>query len=98
MPGFRFTRAATDDLLAIYLEGLERFGLAQADRYNDGLKRTFAFLAETPRAARLREEIDPPVRAHPFKAHMIVYEEVDDGVLILRVRHGREDWISSPEG
>lgn len=98
MPAYRFTRAATDDLVAIYLEGLDRFGVAQADRYHDGLQRTFAFLAETPRAARLREEIDPPVRAHPFKAHIIVYDEADDGVLILRVRHGREDWISSPEG
>jgi toxin ParE1/3/4 len=98
MPAYRFTRAATQDLVAIYLNSLERFGAVQADRYHDGLQRTFAFLAETPRAARLREEIQPPVRAHPFKAHIIVYEEIDEGVPILRVRHGREDWISAPEG
>ncbi len=98
MPSYRFTKAATDDLLTIYLAGLEQFGVAQADRYHDGLERTFAFLAETPRAARMREELNPPVRAHPFKAHIIVYDETGDGVLILRVRHGREDWISTPEG
>lgn len=97
MPSYRFTKAATDDLVAIYLAGLEQFGLAQADRYHDGLERMFAFLAQSPRAARMREELDPPVRAHPFKAHIIVYDETDDGILILRVRHGREDWISTPE-
>lgn len=98
MSAYRFTRTATDDLVAIYLEGLEQFGLVQADRYHHGLQRTFEFLAENPRAARLREEISPPVRAHPFKAHIIIYDEVGDGVLILRVRHGREDWVSSSEG
>lgn len=97
MPSYRFTKAATDDLLTIYLAGLEQFGVVQADRYHDGLERMFAFLAETPRAARLREELNPPVRAHPFKAHIIVYDETDDGILILRVRYGREDWISTPE-
>ena len=97
MLSYRLTRAATDDLLTIYLAGLELFGVAQADRYHDGLERMFAFLAETPRAARLREELNPPVRAHPFKAHIIVYDETDDGILILRVRHGREDWISTSE-
>lgn len=97
MSTYRFTRAATDDLVAIYLEGLEQFGPVQADRYHNDLQRAFEFLAGNPRAARLREEIDPPVRAHPFKAHIIVYDCSDDGVVILRVRHGREDWIASPE-
>ncbi|OZA61452.1 MAG: plasmid stabilization protein ParE [Sphingomonadales bacterium 39-62-4] len=95
MPSYRLTTAATDDLLAIYLAGLEQFGIVQADRYHDGLERTFAFLAQTSWAARMREELDPPVRAHPFKVHIIVYDETEEGVLILRVRHGREDWVSA---
>lgn len=81
--------------MTIYLAGLDQFGVDQADRYHDGLERTFAFLAQTPRAVRMREELDPPVRAHPFKAHVIVYDETEGGVLILRVRHGREDWVSA---
>ena len=94
---YRFTKAATDDLVALYLEGLEQFGPVQADRYHNGLQRTFDFLAENPRAARLREEISPPVRAHPFKAHIIVYDEVDDGVLILRVRLGARIGFHPPK-
>ena len=50
---------------------------------------------EFPRAARERLEIDPPVRAHPYKSHMVVYVIEGDDVLILGVRHGHEDWMSS---
>jgi toxin ParE1/3/4 len=97
VPDYRLSFAASDDILNIFLEGLERFDLAQADKYHHGLASTFGFLAEYPRAARLRDEIDPPVRVHPYKAHIIVYEiGADDTVLILRVRHGREDW-QTPE-
>lgn len=75
------------------------FGLAQADRYHEGLSETFEFLMRFPRAAREREEISPPVRAHPFKTHIIIYEvDTGDIVTILRVRHAREDWISDARG
>ena len=71
------------------------FGPAQADGYHDGLEATFNFLVEYPRAAREREEIRSPVRIYPYKAHLIVYElGPNDNVLILRVRHAREDWLS----
>lgn len=96
MPRFRLTRVAADDLTAIFLEGIEQFGLPQADAYHEGLSAIFGFLADYPHAARLREEISPPVRVHPYKAHLVVYDVGDENeVIILRVRHGREDWISS---
>jgi len=76
---------------------LAQFGLDQADRYHEAMAATFDFLAEYPRATRQREEIDGPVRVYPYKMHVIVYElEPDDTVVVLRVRHGREDWLSQP--
>lgn len=43
--------------------------------------------------ARERHEISPPVRIHPFKAHLVVYRVEDNGdILIIRIRHGHEDW------
>ena len=76
---------------------MDRFGLAQADRYHDGPEAAFVFLSEYPRAALLRHEIDPPVRAHRYKAHLIVYEiEAEGGIVVLRVRHSREDWHNDP--
>lgn len=71
------------------------FGQHQADRYHEGLEEAFELLATYPRAARSREEIDPPVRAYRYKAHLIVYVlDEDDRVTILRVRHGHEDWMT----
>jgi toxin ParE1/3/4 len=94
---FKLSNKAVEDLLQIWTEGAVQFGVAQAERYHDGLEAVFQFLAENPRAARLRLEIVPPVRAHPFKAHLVVYEVEDDqNILILRIRHGREDWVSDP--
>jgi toxin ParE1/3/4 len=96
VPRFRLTRAAVDDLTSIFLDGMEQFGLPQADAYHEGLSAIFAFLADYPRAGRLREEISPPVRVHPYKAHLVIYDVAnEDEVVVLRVRHGREDWTSS---
>jgi toxin ParE1/3/4 len=40
-------------------------------------------------------ELVPPVRLHPYQAHMIVYVEEGAGVLIVRVLHGSQDWESA---
>ena len=96
MAAYRLAQAAADDLVDIYVAGVALFGVAQAERYQDGMTATFDFLVEQPRAARLRTEIRPPVRAYPYKAHLIVYElDGDDVVHILRIRHAREDWTRS---
>ncbi len=99
MGSYRLTQAASDDLVTIFIEGLALFGLDQADRYHAGLAHAFQFLADFPRAARLREEIDPPVRAYRYRSHMIVYDLAsDDAVIVLRIRHGREDWLTESDG
>lgn len=93
--GYRLSRLAEQDLIALFLDGVEHFGLAQAQAYHDLLANTFEFLADNPRAARLREEIDPPVWIHPVQAHLVVYRVDDEGgVFVIRVRHGHEDWMA----
>lgn len=48
-----------------------------------------------PRIARLRQEIDDATRGFPVGVHIIFYQVDDaDDVLILRIRHGREDWLA----
>ena len=92
--GFRLTRAAEDDLVAIGEAGIRLFGHRQARRYHDELFARFALLAANPRMARERQEISPPVRIHPFKTHLVVYLVEDADILILRIRHAHEDWQS----
>jgi toxin ParE1/3/4 len=79
------------------MDGVARFGIAQAEAYQDRIEKVFGLLAENPGMARERRELDPPVRVHPCGAHVIVYGVgTDGGVLIIRVRHGREDWLDGP--
>ncbi len=94
---YQISREAEDDIISIATYTMDGFGVEQTIAYRNGLIRTFNFLADHPRVARLREEISPPVRAYPYKSHMIVYDlDEDDTVIILRVRHAREDWQAGP--
>lgn len=92
MSRFRLTREATEDILSIYLQGHDRFGAQQADRYHDELKILFGRLADFPRMGRLMAEFHPPVRVFAHKAHVILYDVVSNEVVIQRVRNAREDW------
>ena len=95
--GYRLTRKAEEDVIRIYREGAALFGEAQAERYHFELEALFRLIATNPMLARERAEISPPVRIHPHKAHLIVYLIDEDGeVLIVRVRHGHEDWETDP--
>jgi len=93
-----FSRAAENDLLEIFLYGIEEHGLAQAERYKGQIDNNFQTLSENPKIARLRQEITPPVRVYPAQKHMIVYTIMEDGqtVFVLRVRHHRENWTEQP--
>ena len=71
------------------------FGAVQARQYHDELFAIFDLIAASPRMARERLELSPPMRIHPFKAHLVVYRiEVDGVVFMVRVRHGHEDWAN----
>ncbi|ARM10487.1 MULTISPECIES: type II toxin-antitoxin system RelE/ParE family toxin [Rhizobium] len=93
--GFRLTEEAEEDIIGIAETGIRLFGSAHARHYHDELYAIFDLIAANPRMARERDEISPPMRIHPFKAHLVVYTIVEgDHVLIVRIRHGHEDWSS----
>ncbi|WP_372972644.1 type II toxin-antitoxin system RelE/ParE family toxin [Marinobacter sp.] len=58
------SRKAEEDVVNIFLPGIEDFGVAQADRYHRKLEESFRFLAENPLAAPERKELTPAVRVH----------------------------------
>ena len=90
--GYSLSRKAEEDILGIYIDGIQRFSLVQADRTHRQLEEVFEFLADNPRVARERTEITPPVWMHPFRAHLVVsLVDEREQVLIARVRHGHED-------
>lgn len=90
----RLTKAAEEDLIAIFLESATLFGEAQAEKYYRGLAKAFGSIALNPEMARERKELSPPMRILPHGSHLIVYRVEIDAILIVRIRHGREDWQS----
>lgn len=92
---YRLSVLAEQDITDIAMSGIQMFGEQVARRYHDDLFDLFDLLADNPRLARERQELSPPVRIHPHRSHLIVYTiEDNDQVLILRIRHAHEDWIS----
>ncbi len=94
---YRLSEDADNDIVHLYAEGVKQFGLKQADHYHDALFDMFDLLAVNPEMARERAEFTTPVRVHRFQSHMIIYEIDGNDILIIRVRHGREDWMASPQ-
>lgn len=90
---FKLSVEAEEDIIAIAEQGVGMFGASHAKLYHDELFALLDLIAANPRIARERDEIDPPVRIHPFNAHLIVYRiEDDETIFVIRIRHGHEDW------
>ncbi len=92
--GWTIRPAAQADLSEIWRHGAATWGVAQADRYADGLFALFDLLAGFPELARERFEFTPPVRIHPSGAHLILYRRDREGIEIIRVLHARQDFTA----
>lgn len=89
---YRLAPKAVDDLDDIWRYSAEKWSLAQADSYIDELTRTFETIGSLPMMARERPEFDPPVRIHTHEIHLIVYVVTSQGVAVLRVLGGHQNW------
>lgn len=90
---YRLSRAAAADIRHIFSEGLKLFGRPQAVKYHLYFESVFDVIATNPGLARERPELRPPMRVHPCGSHIVLYTvDSADNVLIVRVRHYREDW------
>ena len=77
---FKLSVLAEDDIIAIAEQGIATFGTAQAKRYHAEIFNTLDLIARNPKMARTREELSPPVRVHPFKVHIRVYQIEEGGL------------------
>jgi toxin ParE1/3/4 len=86
---YRLTKRADNDLLEIFIYGIEQFGEAQAERYQHQMIDCFRLLASNPRVGRMAETIGNGVRRHEHGRHVVLYEDAPYGVLILALVHAQ---------
>jgi toxin ParE1/3/4 len=98
LSAYRFTPAAQSDLADIWSYTAQTWSAAQADAYVSGIRKTLGILLDSPEIARERTEIIPSVRIHRHRSHIIVYRIEIPYLAVIRIRHGREDWMDDPIG
>lgn len=95
---YKLRPAAQQDLENIWLDTARRWSVEQAERYIRQMSADLAALVEFPEMERERTELTPPVRIKHSGSHIILYQIADEYIDIIRIRHGREDWMSNPIG
>jgi toxin ParE1/3/4 len=91
--GYRLSADADRDIEGMFADGIVAFGMDAAWEYRGRLYRTLDLLAENPRMGAARRGSRTKARVHPFGAHVILYREVRGGILVLRIRPQRENWV-----
>jgi len=91
---YRFSKRAIADTEALYEASLVQFGQRLADRYFKIMLDAAQFASDYPFAAPERAGTSLPLRVRYFGAHLLVYQVVDDGIVIQRVFHQSQDWES----
>ena len=83
--------AARDDLAEIYPFGQQTWGKTQSVAYLQRLKVQFRSLTQFPLVGIERSDLWPGMRSLSVASHVVFYRSVENGVEIVRVRHGRQD-------
>ena len=85
MLSLKKSEQAKEDLIDLWLYGLEHYGESNADFYFDELETKIDSLLEYPEKYRLQDYYLPPVRICPHRSHLIIYTIENDEVFIVRV-------------
>lgn len=85
------TKEAERDLIGIYLHGIEHFGRAQAESYAEALNDKIMIAAENPSFGADYGFVRKGLRRYECVSHAIYYRTTTEGILVLRILHGRMD-------
>jgi toxin ParE1/3/4 len=85
------SRAADDDLLAIWQFGAQEWSPEMADRHLRELDDICARLLDEPKLGRKRDDLIPGIRSMVVRPHVVFYRLAPTGIFIVRVLHQRLD-------
>jgi toxin ParE1/3/4 len=89
---FGLSPRARRDLDEIWRETVDRWGVAQAERYVRQIQASIELVAENPSIARTCDEIRAGYRRFPSGSHMLFLRLGPEGIEIVRILHGRMDF------
>ena len=87
MPEYQLVPKAKNDMEAVWLYSLRRWGVQQTERYIDDLTEAFEFLAENSQAGVACEHIRVGYRKHSVIRHVVYYRETNYGIEVVRILH-----------
>ena len=82
---------ADSDIEAIITRSGFDFGTTQTKRYITSLKRCMEMLGDNPAMGNRADDIAPGLRRFPHRSHIVIYREIPNGALVLRVLHRSMD-------
>lgn len=85
--------AAEADLDGIWFHGSDKWGVAQANRYQNKLLDMTLFLAEYPELGKDRSEIGVGYKSYAVGAHILFFREDGEELRVIRVLHQRMDFV-----
>jgi len=85
MGNYRLSNVARKDLIRIHQYGVEKFGLAQADKYFDSFIKYFDIIAQNPFAFESVDNIKKGYRRCPCGSDTIYYKINEDMVDIMAI-------------
>ena len=88
-----YSKRAEQDIIKIYRDTAQKWGVAQADRYDEGLEKAVDILADNPDLGRECSEIQQNLRRFEHEKHIIFYRKRKQATFIVRILHQRMDAI-----
>lgn len=90
MPTHRYSADCEAEINAI-IELIKEENPRAAERWFSQLEEKCRFLAQFPRAGRVRDDLLPDVYMFPFGSYLIFYDIDDAGIVVLHVVDARRD-------
>lgn len=81
MKKYKLAPQADNDLLKIFLEGLDEWGYSQAEKYADEFHDCFNMLAEYPNMGITRKDLREVPQSFIKGSHIIIYRIVEKGFI-----------------
>lgn len=88
---YKLSELAEEDIYQIARYTIQQFGVTQAKKYHDDLKRTFELLTRAPWIGRECSWVCDGMRRLEFKKHSIYYLPKNNTLLIARLIHHSMD-------